>query len=200
MAQFEFKLEKPNETFPAGPAGFRRGQPQGEPWRHPGHQPGSPHAPGHPKATGGRRRHPCRRGPKAIKRSRMRAAAHQASLAAARCTASTTAIPMPPPPPPTGPTTTRLIKVVTRRASLQSSFSQLDGQDSSVDESDCSATVADEKDPLIATSASLQSPPPPPPPSTRTHQRPEVKAAVRVKEAPAVNTPDRHPRPLQRAR
>ena len=53
-----------------------------------------------------------------------------------------------------------------------------------MDESDCSATVADEEDPLIATSASLQSPPP----------------AAEVKEAPAVNAPDRHPRPLERAR
>ena len=91
MAQFEFELEKPNEIFPTGPAGFRRGQPQGESLRHPGHQPGSPHAPGHPGATGGRR--PRRRGPKAIERSRMRAAAHQASLAAARCAAAATALP-----------------------------------------------------------------------------------------------------------
>ena len=138
MAQFEFELEKPNEIFPTGPAGFRRGQPQGEPRQHPDYQPGSAHASGHPGATGGRC--PRRRGPKVIEHSRMRAAAHQASLAAARCTASTTAIPTPPPkPPPTGPTSTRLIKVVTRRTSFRSSFSQLDGQDSSVDESACSA-------------------------------------------------------------
>ena len=103
-------------------------------------------------------------------RKRLCAAAHQASLAAARCTVSTTAIPMPPPtppPPPTGPTTTRLIKAVSRRTSYRSSFSQLDGQDNSVDENDCSTTVADEENPLIATPASLQSPPP----STTTHQR-----------------------------
>ena len=149
VAQFEFELEKPNEIFPTGPAGFRRGQPQGEPRRHPVHKLGSPHASGHPGAPGGRDRHPLRLGPKAIERSRIRAAAHQASLAAARCTASTTAIPMPPPtppPPPTGPTTTRLIKAVSRRTSYRSSFSQLDGQDSSVNESDCSATVADWED------------------------------------------------------
>ena len=101
-----------------------------------------------------------------------------------------------PPPPPTGPTTTRLVKVVTRRASYRSSFSQLDGQDNSVDDSDCSATVADEDDPLTATSASLQSPPPQPPPTNAA----EVKAAVGVNEVPSVNTPDRHPRPLERAR
>ena len=91
MAQFEFELEKPNEIFPTGPAGFRQGQPQGEPRRHPRHQPGSSHAPGHPGATGGRRSRPRRRGPKAIERSRMRAAAHQASLAAARCAVGTRA-------------------------------------------------------------------------------------------------------------
>ena len=93
VAQFEFQLEKPNEIFPTGPAGFRRGQPQGEPRQHPDYQPGSAHASGHPGATGGRC--PRRRGPKVIEHSRMRAAAHQASLAAARCTASTTSIPMP---------------------------------------------------------------------------------------------------------
>ena len=148
MAQFEFELEKPNEIFPTGPAGFRRGQPQGESRRHPRHQPGSPHAPGHPGATGGRRSRPRRRGPKAIERSKMRAAAHQASLAAARCAATATALPPPPPPPPpppTGPATTRSIKVVTRRASFRSSFSQLDGQDSSVDESDCPTTPKEDQ-------------------------------------------------------
>ena len=51
---------------------------------------------------------------------------------------------------------------------------------------------------IIATPASLESPPPPkpqPPPNNAA----EVKAAVGVKEAPEVNTPDRHPRPLARA-
>ena len=77
MAQFEFELEKPYDIFPAGPAGSQRGQPQGEARRHPQHQPGSPRAPGHPGATGNHRSRPRRRGPKAIERSRMRAAAHQ---------------------------------------------------------------------------------------------------------------------------
>ena len=141
MAQFESELDKPHKTFPAGLPGFRRGQPQREPRRHPGHKPGSFHAAGHPRAAGGSRRQPRCWGPKAIERSRLRAATHQASLATARCAASTTAIPMPPPappPPPSGPTTTRLIKVVTRQTSHRSSFSQLDGQDNSVDDSDCS--------------------------------------------------------------
>ena len=88
VAQFEFKLDKPHKSF-------RRGQPQRAPRRHPGHEPGSPHAPGHPGAAGGSRRRPRRQGPKAIERSRLPATAHQASLAAARCSAPTTAIPMP---------------------------------------------------------------------------------------------------------
>ena len=77
MAQFEFELEKLYDIFPAGPASSRRGQPPGEARRHPQHQPGSPRAPGHPGATGNHRSRPRRRGPKAIERSRMRAAAHQ---------------------------------------------------------------------------------------------------------------------------
>ena len=76
VAQFEFELDKPNQTFPAGLASFRRGQPHGEPRRHPGHQQGSPHASGHPGATEGCRRWPRRRGPKAVERSKLRAAAH----------------------------------------------------------------------------------------------------------------------------
>ena len=79
------------------------------------HETGSPNAPGNPGATGGSRRRPRRRGPKAIERSRLRAAAHQALLVAARCSAPTTPTPMPlpaPTPPPFGPTSTRLIKVV----------------------------------------------------------------------------------------
>ena len=113
VAQFEFELDKPHKSFPTGLPGFRRGQPLRVPRHHPGHEPGSPHAPGHPGAVGGSRRRPQRRGPKAIERSRLRAAAHQASLAAARCSAPTTPIPMPPPappPPPFGPTTTRLYR------------------------------------------------------------------------------------------
>ena len=221
MAQFEFELEKPNEIFPTGPAGFRQGQPQGEPRRHPRHQPGSSHAPGHPGATGGRRSRPRRRGPKAIERSKMRAAAHQASLAAARCAATATALPPPPPPPPpppTGPATTRSIKVVTRRASFRSSFSQLDGQDSSVDESDCPTTpkekqweqnvtmvdehsrmdaaanivccsgkVAEEEEPLTATSASLEltPPPKPQPPPLNYVRRARERRALKEREANA---------------
>ena len=95
VAQFEFKLDKPHKSFPSGLPGFRRGQPQRAPRRHPGHEPGSPHAPGHPGAAGGSRRRPRRQGPKAIERSRLPATAHQASLAAARCSAPTTSIPMP---------------------------------------------------------------------------------------------------------
>ena len=159
VAQFEFELDKPHKSFPAGLPGFRRSQPQRVPRRHPGHEPGSPLAPGHPGAAGGSRRRPRRRGPKAIERSRLRAAAHQASLAAARCSAPTTPTPMPPPappPPPFGPTSTRLIKVVPRRTSHRSSFSQVDGQDNSVGDNDCSATVSDVGVP--PTAASLQSP------------------------------------------
>ena len=85
---------------------------------------------------------------------------------------------MPPPLPPTGPTTTRLIKVVTRQASFRSSFSQLDGQDN------CHLRLT-----AVA---------PPPKPQAPPTNAAEVKAAAGVKEAPAVNTPDRHPRPLAR--
>ena len=158
VAQFEFELDKPHKSFPAGLPGFRRSQPQCAPRRQPGHETGSPNAPGHPGATGGSRRRPRRRGPKAIERSRLRAAAHQASLAAARCSAPTTPTPMPPPAPPTppfGPTSTRLIKVVPRRTSHCSSFSQVDGQDNSMGDSDCSETVADEGVPPTASPAPL---------------------------------------------
>ena len=40
---------------------------------------------------------------------------------------------------------------------------------------------------------------PPPKPQAPPTNAAEVKAAAGVKEAPAVNTPDRHPRPLARA-
>ena len=131
LAQFEIELDKPHKPFPAGLPGFRRSQSHRAPRRHPGHESDSPNAPGHPGATGVSRRRPRRRGPKAIERSRLRAAAHQASLATARCSAPTTPTPMPPPAPPLpsfGPTSTRLIKVVPRRTSHRSSFSQVDGQ------------------------------------------------------------------------
>ena len=39
-----------------------------------------------------------------------------------------------------------------------------------------------------------------PPPTNCSTLQPEVKEVVEVKEAAAVNTPDRHPRPLARAR
>ena len=38
-----------------------------------------------------------------------------------------------------------MIKVVTRRASFRSSFSQLDGQDGSVDKSDCPTTPKEKR-------------------------------------------------------
>ena len=117
VAQFEFELDKPHKSFPAGLPGFRRSQYQHALRRHPGHESGSPNAQGHPGATGGSCRRPRRRGPKAMERSRLCAAAHQASLAAACCSAPTTPTPMSPPvppPPPFGPTSTWLIKVVPR--------------------------------------------------------------------------------------
>ena len=51
VAQFEFELDKPHKSFPAGLPGFRRGQPPRVPRHHPGHEPGSPNAPGHPGAV-----------------------------------------------------------------------------------------------------------------------------------------------------
>ena len=80
VAQFEFELDKPHKSFPAGLPGFRRSQPQRAPRRQPGHETGSPNAPGHPGATGGSRRRPRRRGPKAIERSRLQATAHHMLL------------------------------------------------------------------------------------------------------------------------
>ena len=124
VAQFEFELDKPHKSFPAGLPGFQRSQPQRPPRRHRGHETGSQNAPRHPGATGGSRRRPRHCGPKEIKRSRLRAAAHQASLTAARCSTPTTPTPMPPPAPPPpsfGPTSTLLI--VPRRTSHRSSFS-----------------------------------------------------------------------------
>ena len=132
LAQFEIELEKPHEPFPAGLPGFRRSQSQRPPRQHPGHESGSTNAPGQPGASRVSRRRPRRRGPKAIERCRLRAAAHQASLRAACCSAPTTPTSMPPPvppPPSLGPSSTRLIKVVPRRTRHCSSFSQVDGQD-----------------------------------------------------------------------
>ena len=50
MAKFEFELGKPHKSLPAGLPGFRQSQPQRVPRHHPGHEPGSPNAPGHPGA------------------------------------------------------------------------------------------------------------------------------------------------------
>ena len=115
-----------------------------------------------------------------------------------------------PPPPPFGPTSTRLIKVVPRRTSHRSSFSQVDGQDNSLDDSDCSATVADEGVPPTASSAPLQPPPHKTPPTNGAGFKSPVgvtgvtevkdEAAAEVKQAPAVDTPERHYCPLERAR
>ena len=116
-----------------------------------------------------------------------------------------------PPLPPFGPMTTQLIKVVPRQTSHRSSFSQLDGQDNSVDnsldDSDCSATVAYEGVPPTASSAPLQPPPPQTPPTNGAECKSpvgvievKVKAAAEVKQAPVVSTPERHYRPLEPAR
>ena len=115
LAQFEIELDKPHKPFPAGLPGFRRSQSHCVPRCHPGHESGSSNAPGQPGATRVSRRRPRRCGPKAIECSRLRAAAHQASLAADRCSAPTTPTPLPPPAPPLpslGPSSTWLIKVV----------------------------------------------------------------------------------------
>ena len=150
-----------------------------------------PAAAGHPAGAPQRRRPRRHRGPAAKERSRQRAAAYHASRASSgaqtgasqaspgatrashdAASASTQAVDQTqealnsmlhpaPPPPPLGPTSTRLIKVVPRRTSHRSSFSQVDGQDNnSVDDSDCSSTVADEGGPPTASSPPLQPPPP----------------------------------------
>ena len=43
VAQFEFELDKPHKSFPAGLPGFRRSQSQRAPRQHPGHESGSMH-------------------------------------------------------------------------------------------------------------------------------------------------------------
>ena len=76
----------------------------------------------------------------------------------------------------------------------------MDGQDNSVGDNDCSATVSDEGVPPTASPAPLQ------PPSTQTPPTngAEFKSPVGVTEvkvkAAAVCTPERHYRPLERAR
>ena len=173
LAQFEIELEKPHEPFPAGLPGFRRGQSHRAPRQDPDLESGSTNAPGQPGTSRAGRRRPRRRGPKAIERSRLRSAAHQASLRAARGSAPTTTptpIPMPPPmppPPSLGPLSTRLIKVVPRRASSCSSFSQLqvDGQDDiGMGGSDCSETGGVEDVPPTTPPPPLQPPFPKTPP------------------------------------
>ena len=71
----------------------------------------------HAGRTGNRRGRPRHRGPAAIARSKLCAAAYQASLAAAASSAGPA-----PPPPPSAAATTCLIRVVERRASYRSSF------------------------------------------------------------------------------
>ena len=95
--------------------------------------------PGHPGAGGRRHRRRRRhRGPAAKARSNARAAAHQASLAAAEV--GTAPVPSPPPPlpppPPPPAVTTRLIKFVGWTAGIRPTFSQLDGEGGSVEETE----------------------------------------------------------------
>ena len=77
-------------------------------------------------------------------------------------------------------------------------------------DSDCSETVADEGVPPTASPAPLQPPPPKTPPTNGAGFKSPVgvtgvtgvkdKAAAEVKQAPAVGTPERHYRPLERTR
>ena len=74
-------------------------------------------------------------------------------------------------------------------------------------DSDCSETVADEGVPPTASPAPLQLPSPKTPPTNGAEVKSpvgvievKVKAAAEVKQAPAVCTPERHYRPLERAR
>ena len=83
----------------------------------------------------------------------------------------------------------------------------MDGQENSLEYSDCSATVADEGVPPTASSAPLQPPPTQTPPTNGAEFKSpvgvtevKVKAAAEVKQAPAVGTPERHYRPLERTR
>ena len=105
-------------------------------------QPAAPH---HEDAAG-RRRGRRRRGPASALRSRARARAHQATLAARRQGSSQTPAtrvpaappppPLPPPPPPPQFSSARLIKVVKKPIGSQYSFSNLDGARASVDSVD----------------------------------------------------------------
>ena len=103
-------------------------------------QPAAPHQ----EDAAGRRRSRRRRGPASALRSRARARAHQATLAARRqgtCQTPATrvqAAPPPPPPPPPPPqfSSARLIKVVKKPIGSQFSFSNLDGARASIDSVD----------------------------------------------------------------
>ena len=73
-------------------------------------------------------------------------------------------------------------------------------------DSDCSETVADEGVPPTASPTPQQPPPPKTPPTNGAGFKSpvgvtevKVKAAAEVKQAPAVGTPERHYRPLERA-
>jgi len=105
-------------------------------------QPAAPH---HEDAAG-RRRGRRRRGPASALRSRARARAHQATLAARRQGSSQTLAtrvpaappppPLPPPPPPPQFSSARLIKVVKKSIGSQYSFANLDGARASIDSVD----------------------------------------------------------------
>ena len=105
-------------------------------------QPAAPH---HEDAAG-RRRGRRRRGPASALRSRARARAHQATLAARRQGSSQTPAtrvpaappppPLPPPPPPPQFSSARLIKVVKKPIGSQYSFANLDGARASIDSVD----------------------------------------------------------------
>ena len=105
-------------------------------------QPAAPH---HEEAAG-RRRGRRRRGPASALRSRARARAHQATLAARRQGSSQTLAtrvpaappppPLPPPPPPPQFSSARLIKVVKKPIGSQYSFANLDGARASIDSVD----------------------------------------------------------------
>ena len=128
-ANLDIQLGHPTAAYPGAPPLLRRQTA----WTST--SPSTP-APGHPGA-GSRRHRRCRRhrGPAAKARSNARAAAYQASLAAAMV--GTAPVPPPPPPPPPQSTvSTRCIKFVGRKACLRPTFCQLDGEGGSEVESE----------------------------------------------------------------
>ena len=141
-ANLDIQLGPPTAACPGAPPPHLQRQTA---WTSPS---SSTPAPGRPGA--GSRRHRRRRrhrGPAAKARSNARAAAHQASLAAAEVGASP--VPPPQPPPPQSTVSTRLIKFVGRKASLQPTFSQLDGEGGSVEsESEDGASSPTSSSPL----------------------------------------------------